>query len=477
MALSPDGQTLVYVATRDGVRQFYQRPLDQFDSVPVPGTENGRSPFFSPDGESIVFEVEGALRRIALAGGPAATVYDGALPVSDASWGTNDTIVFGTSGDGQPLMGVPATGGLFEPVTTLQDGELDHRQPELLPGGALLFVVATDGEPHRIAVQRSDSSERRFLLEGAAPRYLSSGHLVFTRDNVVWAVPFDLDRLALAGDAVPVLEGVSIGTVGGFAQYSFSRDGSIAYVAGATTLPRQLVWVDRNGEETPVAAEPRVYDAVRLSPDGRRVALAVRDRDLDLWVYDLERDTPTRLTFDPADDSFPVWTPDASRIAFASGREGPSNRFSRIAVAAERFDDPQAALGVRVGHGAKPDAVRERAILALLSERSIKKAAAKVGINERTLRRWLTDDAAFKSDYAAARQAAFEAGMSRVQALTVKAIDALEDLLDETQYPAVRLGAARTVVELAVHRQDAATLMTRLDELEREQRRGLAERW
>ena len=127
--------------------------------------------------------------------------------------------------------------------------------------------------------------------------------------------------------------------------------------------------------------------------------------------------------------------------------------------------------------GAKSDAVRERAILALLSQRTIGKAAAKAGINERTLRRWLTEDTAFKNDYTAARQAAFEAGMHRVMSLTVRAIETLEDLLDATESPNVRLGAARTVVELGVHQQDAATLMKKLDDLEREQRRGSVERW
>lgn len=128
------------------------------------------------------------------------------------------------------------------------------------------------------------------------------------------------------------------------------------------------------------------------------------------------------------------------------------------------------------GHGAKSQAVREQAILALLSEKTIAKAAAKCGVNVRTLARWLENDEDFKIAYSEARRATFEAGMSRVQALAARAIDTLEDLLDQEQYPNVRLGAARTVVELGVHQQDAATIMKKLDELERQQRRGLAER-
>ena len=124
----------------------------------------------------------------------------------------------------------------------------------------------------------------------------------------------------------------------------------------------------------------------------------------------------------------------------------------------------------KLGHGAKPEAVRERAVLALLSEKTISKAAAKSDVNEKTLRRWLADDDGFKADYATARQATFEAGMSRVQALTAKAIDTLDDLLGAKDYPNVRLGAARTVAELAIHRHDAETIMRKLDEIEARQR-------
>ena len=139
---------------------------------------------------------------------------------------------------------------------------------------------------------------------------------------------------------------------------------------------------------------------------------------------------------------------------------------------------PQAPAGARdarsTGHGAKRDAVRERAILALLSEKSIGLAAARCGVHEKTLRRWLAEDAEFQTEYAAARRATFEAGMSRVQALTARAVDTLEDLLGAKDHPAVRLGAARTVAEIGMHRHDADTILRRLDDIEaaqREQRR------
>ncbi len=146
-------------------------------------------------------------------------------------------------------------------------------------------------------------------------------------------------------------------------------------------------------------------------------------------------------------------------------------------MARKRTDGPtarrqQQAPDVRetAGHGAKSQAVRDRAILALLSEKSIPEAAAKCKIGERTLHRWLTSDAAFKAAYSEARQAAFEAGMSRVQALTGKAVDTLDELLDAEKYPNVRLGAARTVAELSIHQHDAETILKKLDEIETQQR-------
>ena len=122
------------------------------------------------------------------------------------------------------------------------------------------------------------------------------------------------------------------------------------------------------------------------------------------------------------------------------------------------------------GHGAKSGAVRERAILALLSEKTLGQAAARAEVNERTLRRWLSDDDRFKVEYAAARQATFQAGIGRVQALTARAVTTLEDLLDLEKYPSVRLGAARTVAELGVHQHDAETISKKLDEIEAAQR-------
>jgi hypothetical protein len=135
---------------------------------------------------------------------------------------------------------------------------------------------------------------------------------------------------------------------------------------------------------------------------------------------------------------------------------------------------PQVAAGGREtgrkGHGAKSAPPRESAILALLSERTVGQAAARCGVGERTLRRWLTEDSEFKAEYEAARSAMFQVGMSRVQALAGRAVETLEDLLGAKQYPAVRLGAARTVAEIGMHRYEADTILRKVDKIEAMQR-------
>ena len=335
MALSADGQTLVYVATRDGVRQLYRRPLDQLDALPIPGTEGAAAPFFSPDGAWIGYGIDGSLRRMAATGGPTATLYEGSLSASNASWGTNDLIVFGFANDGNPLMQVASTGGVAEPVTTLEEGEIDHRQPSLLPGGtALLLTVATSIQSaNTIAVKSLETGERRALFEGSSPRYVSSGHIVFARENALWAVPFDADELTVTGEAVPVMEGVGIGNTG-YARFAVAANGSLVYVAGTANVgaPRTLVWVDRDGREEELPAPSAPYESPRLSPDGRSIAVEVRDpENADVIVYDLQRQTSTRLTFDSERDSYPLWSPDGQRVLFRSSREVPPNIYSKAA--------------------------------------------------------------------------------------------------------------------------------------------------
>jgi serine/threonine protein kinase/Tol biopolymer transport system component len=335
VALSPDGTHLVYVATQGGTQQFYLRALDSLEAKPIPGTEGAVSPFFSTDGQWLGFFADGKLMKVLVSGGAAVTLGDALLP-RGASWGSQGMIAFSPTNI-SVLLQVPDAGGTPQPLTRLEKGEGSHRWPEFLPGDkAVLFAAGptaiTFANSH-VAVQSVGTGQRRNLVQGGmSPRYAPSGHLVYAQGGNLMAVPFDPQGLAFTGAAVPVVEGVQQSPVSGAAQYSFSATGSLVYVSGGVqSAQSKLVWVNRNGVEQPVAAPAHTYMAPRLSPDGRRVAVAITEQESQTWLYDLSRETLTRFTFEGNYNPVSVWTPDGKRIAFESNKEGPPNLFWQLA--------------------------------------------------------------------------------------------------------------------------------------------------
>ena len=331
IAISPDGGTVAYT----GADRLYLRELGELESRPIPNTEGSNSPFFSPDGQWVGFQTGNrrALQKVSLAGGPAVTIAE--TSVAGASWGPDDTILFGL-GQGV-LMRVSAEGGEPQPVTTLEDGEVGHWRPDFLPNGpsgqAALFTVWSGTlETSQIAVVSLDTGERRILTRGTYPRYVPTGHILFAQEASLWAVPFDVERLEVTGAPVPVVDGVSVSAASGAAHFAVAHNGTLVYARGeATDIALTLVWVDRTGREEPLAAEPGLYQHPRISPDGTRIAVEVRDQEDDIWIWDLARETLTRLTFDPAFDIYPTWTPDGARVAFGSARGGSFNIFWKAA--------------------------------------------------------------------------------------------------------------------------------------------------
>jgi hypothetical protein len=314
------------------------------------------------------------LKKVAVTGGPAVTLATLDAASRGATWGPEDTIIVATVNGTTGLQRVGAAGGSTTVLTRPDraQGEAGHLWPEILPGGrAVLFTITalTGGlDAAQVAVLDLQTETRKVLVRGgrhaqyvssglrsqkraereggpASPKQDEGGHLVYVAAGTLRAVPFDLARLETRGTSVPVVPDVVTTGTGGV-DAVVAGDGTLAYVSGGGGVvgagARTLVWVDRQGHETPIPAPPRAYVFPRLSPDGTRIAVFASDQESDIWVWDLGRTTLTRVTFDPAIDIYPVWTPDGHRLIFSSDRAGVRNLFRQAADntgAVERLTD------------------------------------------------------------------------------------------------------------------------------------------
>ena len=326
LAMTPDGTRVVYVGINN---QLMVHALDRLDSTAI---HTGAGPlnwvFVSPDGRWVGFSEGRTLRKVAITGGPAQTIAQTSLRIG-ATWAPDDSIIF-ASDEATGLRRVSANGGNVDVLTQPAQarGELDHLWPEMLPGGrAILFTItATTGgrAADQVAILDLGTREYKVLVRGGShAHYVPSGHLVYTAEGTLRAVPFDLARLEAGTTPVTVLPRL-VTTRQGAGDFDVAADGTLAYMdapGAAASAARTLVWVDRQGAEEPLDAQPRPYIHPRVSPDGTRLAVAIEDEEPDIWVWDFTRRTLDRLTSDPAPDFSPVWT-DSRHLAYFSGREG-----------------------------------------------------------------------------------------------------------------------------------------------------------
>ena len=339
VTISPDGRNLVYVAVaatsqgQPAVQQLYVRPLDSDESKPISGTEGASCPFFSPDGQWIGFFAGGNLKKVSVNGGAAVTLAVTRGP-GGASWSSDGRLAVQLRTTGQDgLQQIPEQGGAPQPLTRIGKAEFIHRWPEFLPGGqSLLFAGSATGNTWNLGHIRAEKvgkgvhqglspSASPNLARGSQPRYAPTGHLLYAESGTLMAAPFDAKRLTLTGAAVPAIEGVLQFNTSGAAQYNFSSTGTLVYVAGGlVTGQSRLVWVNRKGEEQPLAAAPRNYSSPRVSPDGRRVAVLIVEEEEQTWLYDIAKDTLTRLAFEGNVNNTPAWSADGKRVVFSSNR-------------------------------------------------------------------------------------------------------------------------------------------------------------
>jgi len=323
VAITPDGRRVVYQATIGPSASLSVRSLDELESVLLRGPDMALLPFISPDGEWVGYmNASGpnvSLRRVSISGGPPITIAQASGPLFGASWAPDGTIYFGQQGPGEPLR-VTAAGAEPTPVT-VPDGGLAHGLPDVLPNGTgVLFTISNGTNPtaNRVAVLDLRTGEQRILLAGSSARYVPTGHIIYAVNGTLMAASFDLDRLELTSDPVPVVEGVAMKT-NGSTSFALSETGSLVYVTGsaANTTLRTFVWVDPNGREQALPLPGRPYTDPRLSPDGTRLAVVVGEDDgtQALWVYDVGSAAGQRLAVAQT-IQVPVWTDDG-RILYS----------------------------------------------------------------------------------------------------------------------------------------------------------------
>jgi serine/threonine-protein kinase len=311
MSVSPDGKQFVY-ATFTGL---YLRSVDEFTAKLIDGTRGlPVQPYFSPDGKWIAYLsfMDQKLKKIPINGGTPLVICDITSFVG-GYWNEDDTIVFGQLPG--PIMQVSANGGTPEAITEATDE--NHVFPQILPGGEYLMYTAVPN--NRVIVQSLKSGETKELFQGIGATYLPTGHIIYTDNDNLYAIPFDLDSLQVTGGAVPIVEGIL--------QYGVSSTGTLVFIPGTSTVSssgeRTLVWVDRDGKEEPLGTPPNSYRHPKISPDATRVALAVLTGDnANISVWDIVRKRLSPLTFDKENDANPIWTPDGKKIIYASWRGG-----------------------------------------------------------------------------------------------------------------------------------------------------------
>ena len=252
-----------------------------------------------------------------------------------ASWDDDGTVVFATADPLTGLLRVPATGGQPVALTTpnVSKGEGDHWFPSVLPEGrGVLFTIVPPGQAVRseVAVYDARTKEYRTLIRGSQPQFVESGHLLYVAGGRLWAVRFDLETLQVSGDPVPMVDDVQVVLTGA----ARLRRVTLRHAALRTAGPqpqRSLMWVDRRSDEEEIKVPPRAYVLPRLSPDGTRVAVDIRDQENDIWIVNLAGDrTPRRLTYGPSIEINPVWIDD-NNLVYSSNRSGRLALYSQAA--------------------------------------------------------------------------------------------------------------------------------------------------
>jgi serine/threonine protein kinase/Tol biopolymer transport system component len=331
IAVAPNGHTIALVAYQESARRnvLWIYELGSQGARSLADTEGATYPFWSADGRSLAFFADARLKKLEVSGGPVQTICD-APSGRGGTWNKDGVIVFARSTNAG-LYRVMASGGTPTQIGAPDKsrGEDSHRWPMFLPDGRHYLFLAANFSGlkgvNAIFVSALDSNEKRFVVEATAnAAYAAPGYLLFYRDKTLLAQPFDLKRFALTGEATTILPQIQFLPQVKRAVFGVSDQGLLVAQSGADAALSQLTWFDRKGNAVGSVGKPDVYGNVFLSPNGRSVAVDKTDMasmNTDIWTYELQRDSAKRLTFDPAIDAAPIWSPDGSEFVFCSDRQ------------------------------------------------------------------------------------------------------------------------------------------------------------
>ncbi|MEO6401111.1 MAG: protein kinase [Vicinamibacteria bacterium] len=332
-AVSPDGRVVAFdAANASGVTQIWIRQMDTLESRPLPGTEGGKRPFWSPDSRWIAFAGAGKLRKVALSGGPPQTICD-APTGADGTWSAQGVILFDGTGT-DPIWRVDAGGGVakVEVAQTKESGVVGW--PAFLPDGKHFLYMSdlSSGNSSLVVGTLDQAGAVPIFKTTSKVTYAPPGYLLFIRDDTLVAQPFDASGMKTTGEPFPIGEGLGIDNVGG-ASFSLSENGVLAFRAGEKRGERML-WIDRSGKVTPALDELKEYADTSISPDGKRLVFDASEGGGkgDLWIRDMARGVTSRFTFDKEREFVPNWSPDGRRIVYSRESKPGWNLYTKDAA-------------------------------------------------------------------------------------------------------------------------------------------------